>query len=63
MSRLWWMLTVTIVIGLTAFVVGRHIWPMAPDVPMPPANLLPGYIVLSASLISWTFGGSDTSDT
>jgi hypothetical protein len=49
MSRLWWMLTVTIVIGLAAFVVGPHIWPMAPDVPMPPANLLPGYIVLSAT--------------
>src|SRR5271166_6400414 len=48
MSRSWWMLIVTIVIGLTAFVVGPHIWPMAPDVPMPPANLLPGYIVLSA---------------
>ena len=48
MSRQRWMLIVTIVIGITAFVVGPHIWPMAPDVPMPPANLLPGYIVLSA---------------
>ena len=49
MNRLGWMLTVTIVISLTAFVVGPHIWPMAPDVSMPPANLLPGYIALSAT--------------
>jgi len=48
MTRRWWMLIVTIVIGLTAFVLGPHIWPMAPEVPMPPANLLPGYIMLSA---------------
>ena len=49
MNRPWWMLIVTIVIGLTALVVGPHIWPMAPDVSMPPANLLPGYIALSAT--------------
>jgi hypothetical protein len=49
MNRPWRMLIVTVVIGLAAFVVGPHIWPMAPDVPMPPANLLPGYIVLSAT--------------
>lgn len=48
MTRRWWMLIVTILIGLTAFVLGPHIWPMAPGVPMPPANLLPGYIMLSA---------------
>ena len=49
MSRPRWMLIVTIVIGLTAFVIGPHIWPMASDVPLPPVNLLPGYIVLSAT--------------
>jgi hypothetical protein len=48
MSRAWGMLIVTIVVGLAAFVAAPHIWPMGPDVPMPPANLLPGYIALSA---------------
>jgi hypothetical protein len=28
---------------------GPHIWPMAPGIPMPPANFLPGYILLSAT--------------
>jgi hypothetical protein len=49
MNTPWRMLILTVVIGVAAFVVGPHIWPMAPDVPMPPANLLPGYIVLSAT--------------
>ena len=48
MKRLRWMLIVTVVIGVAAFVAGPHIWPPAPDVPMPPASLLPGYIVLAA---------------
>jgi hypothetical protein len=48
MRRQWWMLIVTVVVGAAAFVIGPHIWPAGPDVPMPPANLLPGYIVLSA---------------
>lgn len=42
------MLFLTRVIGVAAFVTGPRIWPMGPDVPMPPANLLPGYIALSA---------------
>lgn len=41
-------LLLTIAIGLVAFVTGPRIWPPGPDVPMPPANLLPGYIALSA---------------
>lgn len=47
-SRVGRMLFLTIVIGVAAFVTGPRIWPMGPDVPMPPANLLPGYIALSA---------------
>jgi hypothetical protein len=47
MGRSWWMLIVTILIGFAAFAAGPKIWPAGPDVPMPPANLLPGYIVLS----------------
>jgi hypothetical protein len=48
MKRSWWMLIVTVVVGAAAFVAGPKIWPMSPDVPMPPANLLPGYIAVSA---------------
>ena len=48
MKRSWGISIVTVVVGLAAFLAGPHIWPMGPDVPMPPANLLPGYIVLSA---------------
>lgn len=48
MTRPWWMLIVSIVVGAAAFVTGPRLWPAGPDVPMPPANLLPGYIVLSA---------------
>ncbi len=48
MSRAWGMFLLTVVIGLAAFVTGPRIWPPGPDVPMPPANLLPGYIALSA---------------
>jgi hypothetical protein len=48
MRRSWWMLIVTVVIGAAAFAAGPHLWPMGPDVPMPPANLVPGYIALSA---------------
>jgi hypothetical protein len=38
----------TVVIGSVAFVTGPKIWPMAHEVPMPPANLLPAYIVFAA---------------
>jgi len=48
MTRAWGMFLVTIALGAAAFVAGPHIWPMGPDVPMPPANLLPGYMALSA---------------
>jgi len=48
MSKGWGMLCVTVGVGLAAFLAGPKIWPAGPDVPMPPANLLPGYIVLSA---------------
>jgi hypothetical protein len=42
------MLFLTVVISVAAFFTGPRIWPPGPDVPMPPANLLPGYIALSA---------------
>jgi hypothetical protein len=48
MSKPWQMFLLTIVIGLAAFFAGPKIWPMSPEVPMPPPNLLPGYIALSA---------------
>jgi hypothetical protein len=41
-------LFLAIPIGLVAFFTGPRIWPMGPDVPMPPADLLPGYVALSA---------------
>jgi hypothetical protein len=44
-SRLWKMFLLTLVIGAAAFLTGPKIWPMAPDVPTPPENLLPAYIV------------------
>ena len=47
-SRITRMLFLTVVIGLAAFFTGPRIWPMNPNTPMPPANLLPGYIALSA---------------
>lgn len=48
MNRKWGMLLTTVVFGLAAFITGPKIWPMGPDIPAPPANLLPGYIALSA---------------
>ena len=48
MRKSLWMPIVTVVVGLAAFLVGPKLWPVAPGVPMPPANLLPGYIALSA---------------
>jgi hypothetical protein len=47
-KRGWGMLLLTVVIGTAAFLTGQRIWPPGPDVPMPPANLLPAYIALSA---------------
>ena len=48
MSRAWQMVLLTVVIGVAAFFTGPQIWPMGQDVPMPPPNLLPGYMALSA---------------
>jgi len=48
MSKLWKMLIVSVAIGGGALIAGPKIWPMAPDVPAPPASLLPAYIVLAA---------------
>ena len=48
MDRVERILLLTVPIGVAAFLTGPRIWPMGPDVPMPPANLLPGYIALSA---------------
>lgn len=48
MTRLGWMLVLTVVIGATAFIAGPTIWPMGHDIPMPPANFLPAYIAFAA---------------
>ena len=48
MSKPWQMSLLTVVIGVAAFFTGPQIWPAGHDVPMPPPNLLPGYIALSA---------------
>jgi len=48
MRKPWGIIVVTLVVGAAAFVTGPMIWPIGHDVPMPPANLLPGYITLSA---------------
>ena len=48
MKRGWGITLVTVAVGVAAFLAGPHLWPMGPDVPMPPANLLPGYIAMSA---------------
>lgn len=48
MSRSWKMFILTLVIGVAAFLTGPKIWPMGHDVPTPPENLLPAYIVLAA---------------
>ena len=47
MRKPWWMLAVTLVVGGAAFFAGPKIWPMSPEVPMPPPALLPGYMALS----------------
>lgn len=46
--RTFFFIVVTLVIGAVAFLTGPKLWPMAPDVPPPPAHLLPAYIVLAA---------------
>lgn len=48
MSKSWKMSLVTLAIGAGAFVAGPRLWPMSSGVPMPPANLLPAYIAISA---------------
>ncbi len=48
MIKPWKMSLVTLVIGTAAFLAGPKLWPMAHDVPAPPDNLLPAYIVLAA---------------
>ena len=48
MNKKWQVLLTTFVIGGAAFFTGPMIWPMGPEIPMPPPNLLPAYIVVSA---------------
>ena len=48
MNKPWQVLVLTVVVGIAAFLTGPRIWPMTPDAPMPPPNLLPGYIAVSA---------------
>ena len=48
MSKSWQISLLTVVIGAAAFFTGPKIWPMGHEVPMPPPNLLPGYIAISA---------------
>ena len=55
MSRPWLMFLLTVVIGVAAFFTGPMIWPMTPEAPMPPPNLLPFYIAISV-IESLAFG-------
>ncbi len=48
MTKAWQMFLLTFVIGLAAFFTGPKIWPMNPQMPEPPPNLLPGYIAIAA---------------
>ncbi len=48
MSKPWQIVLLTGVIGSAAFFAGPKIWPASHDVHMPPPNLLPGYIAISA---------------
>ncbi len=48
MSKPWQFFLLTIVIGVAAFFIGPYLWPAGHDVPMPPPNLLPVYMVISA---------------
>lgn len=49
MNKPWQVLVLTVVVGIAAFLAGPALWPMSPDAPMPPPNLLPGYIAVSAA--------------
>lgn len=48
MNKRWQVLLMTFVIGVAAFFAGPVIWPMGPEIPMPPPNLLPAYVAVSA---------------
>jgi hypothetical protein len=48
MTKPWQMFLVTVAVGAAAFFAGPQLWPMGPGVPMPPAQLLPAYIAISA---------------
>lgn len=48
MSKAWLVFLFSLVIGTAAFFTGPIIWPMSAAVPMPPPNLLPAYIGVSA---------------
>ena len=48
MSKFWRMSLLSVLVGAAAFFTGPKIWPMGHDGPMPPPNLLPAYIALSA---------------
>jgi len=48
MIKPWKMIVVTAAVGAAAFFVGPVLWPMTHEAPMPPPNLLPAYIGVSA---------------
>lgn len=48
MSKAWLVFLFSLVIGTAAFFTGPIIWPMSAALPMPPANLLPAYVGVSA---------------
>ena len=45
---MWKILLVTVIVGVAAFFTGPMIWPMSHEVPQPPSNLLPLYMIISA---------------
>src|ERR687894_787979 len=55
-SMRWFVVVVTLAVGLPAFFLGRIIWPDTPSSIVPPPNLLPFFLVPSL-LEALAFGG------
>ena len=52
----WFVVVITLVVGLPAFFLGRIIWPDTPSSPVVPPNLIPFFLVPSL-LEALAFGG------
>ncbi len=52
----WFMIVITLAVGLPAFFLGRIIWPDTPNSIIPPQNLIPFFLVPSL-LEALAFGG------